>query len=149
VTAEFRQDVQGSGRFAVLEHTADIGFMAEAETPALLFETAALAMLDIAADTRAVEARAQLAIDVAGEDFGALLVNFLSELLYLFDTGRFVPLRLRVEAISPTAVTARLTGESRDPARHPWKLIVKAVTYHGLEVADRGDGWTARVFLDV
>ena len=139
----------GRGRFEVLEHTADVGFSAEAPTPALLFETAALALFEIAADTAAAEARTSLPVEVTGEDYPSLLVNFLSELLYLFDTGRFVPAQVRVEAVSPTAISARLSGQARDPARHPWKLIVKAVTYHGLEVVDRGDRWTARVFLDV
>jgi SHS2 domain-containing protein len=42
-------------------------------------------------------------------------------------------------------------GEPRDDARHPVKVLLKAVTYHGLEVgpvADSGD-WRARIVFDI
>jgi len=46
-------------------------------------------------------------------------------------------------------VEAVLVGEPRSAARHRWSLIVKAVTYHGLEVREHDGAWTARVFLDI
>jgi SHS2 domain-containing protein len=49
----------------------------------------------------------------------------------------------------PAALHATLHGEPRDPARHPWRLIVKAVTYHRLAVQPSAAGWEARVFLDI
>jgi SHS2 domain-containing protein len=136
-------------RFEVLEHTADIGFRAEAATLESLFETCARALLDIAADTSDAAARAHFDFEVAGEDLGSVLVNFLSEILYLFDAGRCVPSTVEVERVTPTSVRARLSGEPRNPSRHPWRLIVKAVTYHDLEVRERAGRWHARVFLDV
>jgi SHS2 domain-containing protein len=135
--------------FDILEHTADIGFHAEADTLAELFEEAAHAMLEIAADRSAVCVAATRQIDVTGPNLADLLVNFLSELLYLLDADRFVPVTVAIESVTSTAVRARLAGEPRDPARHPWRLIVKAVTYHGLDVSVHDGRWHATVFLDV
>ena len=135
--------------FELLEHTADIGFEARADTPADLFQEAAGAFLFIAVDTAAVLDREGWRVEVAGDDYPSLLVNFLQELLYLVDTGTFVPCACEIEAIEPTRLVAGLRGEARLAARHPWKLMVKAVTYHGLEVTERGGRWLARVFLDV
>jgi SHS2 domain-containing protein len=135
--------------FTLLEHTADIGFHATGDTPADLFQQAARALLSIAVDTAAVSARTSLAVHVTGDGYPGLLVNFLEEIVYLFDAGRFAPVDCQVERASPTAIHARLIGEPRVPERHPWKLIVKAVTYHGLQVVPDAGGWSARVFLDV
>jgi SHS2 domain-containing protein len=136
-------------RFEILEHTADVGFAAEAPGPERLFEAAAQAFIEIAIEREAIAQSDALQIEVAGDDLPSLLVNFLEEMLYLFDTARFAPAAARVETVSPTRLRANLLGEARDPARHRWKLIVKAVTYHGLEVQERDGRWSARVFLDV
>lgn len=135
--------------YEILEHTADIGFRAWGETPGELFENSAQAMMAIAAETDRVEASSERAVEVSGEDYESLLVNWLSEVLYFFDSGEFVAARYRVKEITPTKLRARLQGEPRQPARHPWKLIVKAVTYHEIEVAERKGRWECRVFLDI
>jgi SHS2 domain-containing protein len=135
--------------FEILEHTADIGFRAWGGTVAELFENASLALITIAADTDAIEAREQREVEVSGEDYESLLVNWLSEVLYLFDADHFAAKSFRVSEIEPTRARGHLLGERRDPARHPWKLIVKAVTYHEIEVTERQGRWEARIFLDI
>lgn len=135
--------------FEILEHTADVGFRARGATAAELFQHAADAFLFIACDRAETRERETLPLTVDGDDLPSLLVNFLEEILYLFDAGRFAASRVSVDEVTGTLVRARLHGEARDPARHPWKLIVKAMTYHGLEVGEHGGRWEARVFVDV
>ena len=135
--------------FEILEHTADIGFRAWGPSPAVLFENAARAMGVIAADPDAAEPRTELAVEITGDDYESLLVNWLSEIVYLFDSGRFAARRYKVNEITPQKLTARLLGEPRDPHRHPWRLIIKAVTYHEIEVAERNGRWEARIFVDI
>jgi SHS2 domain-containing protein len=138
-----------SDAFEVLEHTADIGFHATAETLPALFRQAARAFFFIAIDDTRLTGRDVHVIEVDGSDYESLLVNFLQELLYLFDSGRWAPCDCEIDTLEPTRLRARVRGEVRAPERHPWKLIVKAVTYHGLEVVEREGTWHARVFLDV
>lgn len=135
--------------FEILEHTADIGFRAWGKTPAELFENAARAMMAIAADTGAIEPKLERVVEVSGEDTESLLVNWLSEVLYLFDSEEFAAADYKIELMESDKLRARLFGEPRDPARHPWDLIIKAVTYHEIEVTERNGRWEARVFVDV
>lgn len=135
--------------FRLLEHTADIGFEARGASLAELFANAGHALLEISIDTSRVTHREQLAFDLQSDDLPSLLVDFLSELLYLVDSGRHIPGLIEVDEISPTRLVARLSGEPRDLARHPWKLIVKAITYHGLEIGEADGAWHARVFVDI
>jgi SHS2 domain-containing protein len=44
---------------------------------------------------------------------------------------------------------AEARGESRDPARHGIKVLVKAVTYHGLEIVRTERGYEATVVFDI
>jgi len=125
--------------FEILEHTADVGFRAWAPDLGALFEASARAMFAISADLDSVRPT----------ETRRLAVNWLSELVSLFDAGLFAPRSYEALEVSPTRFVCRCTGEPRDPARHPWKLIVKAVTYHQLEVAQRDGRWEATVFLDI
>ena len=142
-------DAVMSEPFEVLEHTADIGFRAWGDTPAELFENAARAMMSIAAETETIDPRGEVATQGTGEDYESLLVNWLSEILYRFDAGLFAASQFRVDKIGPTMIEASLIGEARDSARHRWKLIVKAVTYHDIEVLERDGRWESRIFLDI
>jgi protein archease len=135
--------------FEILDHTADTGFRAWGDTPQELFENSARAMMSIAADPSGMRARGERNVEVEGEDYESLLVNWLSEILYLFDTNAFAPSGFQVDEITPTRLKARLPGEPRDPKRHPWTLIIKAVTYYELSVAQRNGRWESRVFLDI
>ena len=149
-----------SAPFTILEHTADIGFRAWGATAEELFANCAAAMMAIAAEDCRIEAREERFVEVAGEDYESLLVNWLSEVLYLFDSEEFAARRFHVDSIdaaetdtrfedTPARLRARLAGEPRHPERHRWTLIVKAVTYHEIEVIERDGRWEARVFLDI
>ena len=137
-------------RFEIIDHTADIGFRCWGADPADLFVNAAQAMFEIAADLSQAQPKSEAIFGVSGEDYETLLVNWLNQLVSAFDADEFAPVSYDVRTITPTSFVCQCHGEKRDPARHPWKLIIKAVTYHDLEVTQLDDGrWTARVILDV
>ena len=71
--------------FRVLEHTADIGFEARGATRGEVFANAARALQDLLVDLAAIEPREEMTLRVEGEDAPALLVNWLSHILYLID----------------------------------------------------------------
>jgi SHS2 domain-containing protein len=144
------------------EHTADLGLEARADSLTELFEAlgeglgeqvCAAGQVQLR-ESRRVEITLDAAESPAGPDPDALgletlVVDFLTELLRLFHLEKFLIGRVRVERCGGTSVTAEVTGESYDPARHELGVEIKAVTYHQLRVAREGDGWTARVILDI
>jgi SHS2 domain-containing protein len=146
-----RKDAEAAkeSRFEILEHTADIGFRAHGRTVAELFETAAVALASIAFELENVEPRAEYPLAAGGGDYESLLVNWLSEVLYWIDGERVLFRRFRVDRITPERVEGAGLGEPRDRTRHDAKIIVKAVTYHQLCVAETPEGWQAEVYLDI
>ncbi len=135
--------------FEILEHTADIGFRARGRTLEELFEASAEALVAIALEVKNIDVRETYEIITAGSDTEALLVNWLSEVLWMIDGRRLAMRRFRVTSLTDGTVRGEASGEPRDPERHRAKLIVKGVTYHQLRVARDELGWVAEVFLDI
>lgn len=73
-------------RFRILDHTADIGIKAYGETLEKLFSNTALGMFSIITDLDKVKSSRNFYIQIKGEDEENLLIKWLNELLYLFDT---------------------------------------------------------------
>jgi SHS2 domain-containing protein len=135
--------------YEILEHAADVGFRAHALTLPQLFASAAEALIGIAMETDAIEPREAYPLAAEGESLEALLVNWLSEVLYYLD-GRHLAMRsFHVKELTSDCVSGEAAGERRDPARQPAKLVVKGVTWHQLKIAQDAHGWFCEVFLDV
>jgi SHS2 domain-containing protein len=135
--------------FEILEHPADIGFRAFADSLPELYATAAIAMLSIAGDPDAAVPRQEYTIGVESGDREALMVDWLNEVLYWFDGRNIAFHDFRVTEMDGTRLAATGRGEPRDPQRHRARLIVKAVTYHQLRVEERDGKWVAEVYVDI
>lgn len=131
------------------EHPADLGLEARADTLAELFEALGEGMAEQMCPRSSVREKRSLPVQAEGDDLGSLAVEFLTALLRAFHLERFLVARVRVGEVTDNKVQAEVAGESYDPRRHEIGVEIKAVTYHQLSVARQGDGWTARVILDI
>jgi protein archease len=131
------------------EHEADIGLVVRGADGPELFATAGLALFDLVCRLDAVEERESY--ELAGEADGveALLVDWLNDLVYLFEGEQVVCRRFAFPEWSARSYRAQAFGEPVDPGRHEPRDLVKAATYHGLSVQQLPDRWEARVILDV
>lgn len=135
--------------FRLLEHTADMGIEAEAETLAGLFEQAALGLRRVITEGEPQPSEGEVALELCGADLEELLVNWLTELLYLFETRRWLPVCCHFEQLAPTRLRVRVGVEIIDPELQPVEREVKAVTYHQIRVKRTAQGWKARLYLDL
>ncbi|MGZ4132921.1 MAG: archease [Actinomycetota bacterium] len=137
----------GSG-FAFLEHTADVGIRAWGPSVAAAFEEAARGLATLMGATAPSPGRS-VPIHVEAHDTEALLVAFLDELVFLFETEEGQGLAsLDVRLRSATALDADVVLAPLDAAGEG--LLVKTATYHRLAVTVRPDGSAeAEVYLDV
>ena len=137
--------------FRILDHTADVGFECTGKTLEELFANAARALVHFFVDLETIEQREELRIEVTGEDRESLLVNFLSEILFQIDSEArlFSGFEVSIKEGKSLSAVAITRGEKWDRSRHLPKLLVKAITYHQLEISERSDGWCAKVFVDI
>ena len=142
------------GGFTLLEHTADVGVVATGQTLGDALAWVAKGMLSIIYDLDTVAPRDCLPVSVVSRDREALVVDWLNELLYQYEAAGFLTRECQVSLEEgDTRLQARCWGESLDPARHRILTVVKAATYHQLEVAHPSlpgkDQWRIQVILDV
>jgi SHS2 domain-containing protein len=137
------------GPFEIIEHPADVGFVAYGRTLEELFENAALAMLTLACELDGVEEKVSRSVQATGSDNEALLYSWLAEVLAAADAEQLVFRRADVTAVGNGRACGTLYGEPFDKTRHQAGTYLKAVTYHQLKVERTGEGWRAQVYLDV
>ncbi len=136
-------------RFEELPHTADWSFRAYGRDLRELFENAAFAVfaMEGAATTDSASRAPEIkhAVQVSGIDYESLLVNWLSELLYLQESNHETYHRSDIQEQTPTILKAEVYGT---PGVHIDKLV-KAVTYHNLKIERTKEGWQVTVVVDV
>ncbi len=137
------------GGYRLLEHTADMGIEANGETLEELFAQSAFGLMEIIAVAPEARVRKEKGVTVQGGDREELLVNWLNEVLYLFETGGFFPVDFEVEEVAGNRLRARVLGEPFDPQRHAVEREVKAVTHHRVLVERTNGLWYARVYVDL
>lgn len=142
------RDRRRKARFEFLEHDADIGLRVSAESLEELFAAAAEGMTAVMTEPSRVRARGRMRVAVSAESREEALVNWLREWLYLYEAGRFVGRRFKLERAGAEGAAGFGFGEKRG-ARHPALREVKGVTWHQVSVKRAGKGWLARVIFDV
>jgi SHS2 domain-containing protein len=132
--------------FEILEHTADVGVRAFGDSLPELFEQATRGLANVAGIWTTGEGE-QVEVAVEGDDLGGLLVDWLSEILWLHDSRDML-----LTSVDVAWVDRGVKGNVRLLARGSRSATgtqVKAVTYHQLRVERIATGWEADVYLDV
>lgn len=131
-----------------LAHTADAGVEATAPTLTDLIGELAAGMFELMASVDPCPTEPRFTITVEASTNEALVVDCLSELLYLSEVKDTHFCRFEVLEAGESSVHMRMAGVPT-PKIELTGPSIKAVTYHQLEVSERDDGWYGRVYLDV
>lgn len=136
--------------FKQIEHTADVGIKISEKTPEALFESAAKGYYSFVIKGGDIQPRELWKVKISAFDRESLLVKWLNELIYLFETKSIICEEISVNKISKTDLEAEIRGETYDEKRHVLGIDIKATTMHGLEVKKINDkAWEATVIFDV
>ena len=128
---------------------ADLTVEAWGGTLGEAFGNAAIAMFNAITPLEGVEQRVSRTLGVEGDDLGALLFNFLGELLYISDTELLVFSGFDVD-VDEMGVTllAECRGEPFELGRHEQGTAIKAVTFYDMRIVKGEEGWKIRVVFD-
>ena len=136
-------------RFEIFDHTADIGVIVYGENLKALFENAGEAFFRLITDVRKVRCRVEKRIEIGGETLDRLMVDWLSELLYLHDVENLLFRGFKVESVGEGGLKAVVKGEPFQQGVHVIKTEVKAVTYHRMEVRQENGRWRVQIIFDL
>lgn len=136
--------------FRFIDHTADIGVVAYGADVSQVFASAARALFSLITEPDAVAETLSRDIELEAPDEESLLIEWLNELIYLFDTEHVLFKRFEINVLDGKKLKARACGEKVDASRHQLKTGVKAATYHKLSLTgDSEKGYRAQVIFDI
>lgn len=135
--------------YTIIDHTADLGITVRGTDIRDLFEEAARSITHLMVKADPAKETKTIKISVTGCDSADLMVRWLGEILYFFEGENKIVIHVRIDTISPSHLNATLKTVPFDPNTDEILYEIKAVTYHQIEVAEKGDHWEARIIFDL
>jgi SHS2 domain-containing protein len=148
---------KGEKMFETFDNKADVGVRGKGKSIEQAFEGCAKALTSIMADIDSIEPKKAHVLEVKANDYGALLVSFLNELLFLKDTKKIIYSKFRAKILKEKnsegkeifVLKATIFGEKIDSKKHLLKVDPKAATYSQLSVEKKENEWIAQCIIDV
>jgi protein archease len=114
-----------------------------------LFSNSAFALFDVMADVEKIEIKERINLEVEGTDRDDLMVNWMRELLYLYQGSGYLLREFNIREVRDTLVKAEVCGEKIDPDRHEIKQEIGSVAFHKSRMEKTGNQWTAQVIFEL
>lgn len=140
--------------FIYEDHTADVQARCWGKSLEEAFnQTAYSLMATITPDLKKISPKVEKKIKIEAEDKEALLFDFLSELLYIFDVEELVFNNIKVQIIKESedlyVLNALLRGEKFDLTKHEIGVEVKAITYSFMEITESKNKVEISIVFDI
>ena len=135
--------------YHLIDHTADFGIQVFGTDSRELFTNAALALFDVITEMDELNGDDSCDITSSGEDWSDLMINWLREILYLWNGREMLVKSVQVLSLSEHNISAKIYFDAYLPDRHTIKTEIKAVTYHQIQVKRSPSGWKAQIIFDI
>lgn len=136
-------------KFEFIDHIGDTGFRAFGRSLPDCFRHAAEALFQVITDPGTIRSEKSRKIAIEASSLEELLISWLNEFLFLFDTQGLLFRDFDFLLLTETSLEALARGEPYDENRHPIKTTIKSATYHQLQIRQTGGTWEAQVILDL
>ncbi|MCX8021606.1 MAG: archease [Syntrophorhabdaceae bacterium] len=134
-------------RYKIIDHEADVGFEVYGESLEGLYKNATEALFSLILE-RGTDVPSEKGKRIDLKDGETLLVSFLNELLYMWETEGFIPRELSLK-VKENQVTGSIIGAIFDPTRDNIIREVKAVTYHTFSLTCENGIYRAKIIVDI
>ena len=133
-------------KYEILEHKADLKIRTFGQDKKGLFRNALIAMSSaLRAKAKSQKSKVKN-IKIESLNLETLLVDFLSEVLYLIQVNKEIYTNIRFKKFSDTEIKGRLFGQKVERFGED----IKGVTYHDLGINQKKDGtWQATILFDI
>ncbi|TMA12955.1 MAG: archease [Deltaproteobacteria bacterium] len=136
-------------RYRILNRSSDLLIRVFGQTQAELFANSGFALFDLMTDVEKVQIGDRLPLEVEGVDRDDLMVNWMRELLYLYQGSGYLLKEFKVREAKDNYVRAEVSGEKFDPDRHEIQREIRSVAYHQSRMEKTGEQWTAQVLFEI
>lgn len=143
--------VSMTGGYRFLPHTADIKVEAWGSDLEEAFKYAGIAFSDIIVDVSKVKKKLSREFDADGGDIQELLYNFIERLILFVDLENiiFSDFNIDMKKASTYILNCTAYGDYINPDIHGYKTLVKAITYHEMEIIEMPEKILIRYVVDI
>jgi len=133
-------------KYEILEHKADLKIRAFGKDKKELFLNSMIGMFEGARYEEEVKSqKSKVKIRITSLDLPSLLVDFLSEILYLTETRKEVYHKVEFKKFTDNKIETALIGKKLKRMG----VHIKGVTYHDLDVRQEKGTWQAVILFDI
>lgn len=151
-------------KYQQIDISGDVGLRVLGRTPEELLGNAAAGMSDLITDMSKINETVRREVSLTSDFIENLLIQWLNELIFLFDTygfiGKTFSVGIRKDLSSPLLseatekkiplyLRAKISGGIFDAAIHERRLLIKAATYHNISVKKVDTFYEAIVIFDI
>ena len=141
-----------AGGYRFLDHMTDAIIEAYGSTLEEAFENAAKALCDTMIDLKTVRPKREIKFSTKGNDLYSLLFNWLDKVMLLLvaDWIAMSQFSVKIKQHNRGYLLEGITrGEPLELDRHHYKVEIKAVTYHEMEIRQEKGMISVRFLLDL
>ena len=138
-----------SKKYRITTHQSELAVRITGNSQADLFTNSAFALFDVMTDIANVETKESLPLEVEGSDRDDLMVNWMRELLYLYQASGYLLKEFKIVEVKDTMVKAEVSGEKIDPDRHEIKQEITTVAFHKSRMEKTGNQWIAQLIFEL
>src|SRR5262245_64215455 len=136
-------------KYRLTRNQSELAVRVVGDSQADLFANSATALFDVMSDIEKIEIKEQIPLEVEGTDRDDLMVNWMRELLYLYQGSGYLLREFKIREVKDTVVKAEVCGEKIDPDRHEIRQEVGAVAFHKSRMQKTGNQWMAQVIFEI
>jgi|ERR1700730_2797650 SHS2 domain-containing protein len=141
--------MENSKNYRLTTRQSELAVRVIGNSQADLFANSAFALFDVMTDVDKIDIKEELPLEVEGMDRDDLLVNWMRELLYLYQGSGYMLKEFRIHDVKDTVVKAAVCGEKIDPDRHEIRKEISAVAYNQGRMQKTGNQWTAQLIFEI
>jgi SHS2 domain-containing protein len=142
--------MENQKKYRITKHQSELAVRVVGNSQADLFANSGLTLFDVmVADLEKVECKDAIPLEVEGTDRDDLMVNWVRELLYLYQGSGYLLKEFLIREVKETLVKADVRGEKIDPDRHEIQQEIAAVASHKSRMQKTGNQWTAHLIFEV
>jgi SHS2 domain-containing protein len=141
--------MENQKRYRLTTRQSELAVKVSGNSQADLFANSAFALFDVMTDIDKVDIEERMSLEVEGTDRDDLMVNWMRELLYLYQGSGYLLKEFNIREAKETLVKAEVCGEKIDPDRHEIRKEIHGIAYHQSRMQKTGDQWTAQLTFEI
>ena len=136
-------------KYKIIRRSTELSIRLSSDSRTQILADAGFALLDLLVDLSSVETRESITLEVEGVDNDDLLVNWMRELLYEYETSGYMLKEFDIQEAGEFTVRVEARGEKFDPDRHEEREAIGAVAERVSHLGKMGSLWTAQVSFEL